>query len=337
MKTRCAVAILALLLAGCPSSPDPQHPPEIDLSKARQLEAKGRTLDAIVEYAGLVDELAQSGRNDAQAHAAWARILESLRRLKVGEILSKAPAHERKKCASLEAWCLPAGPSFLVAGAAGRWNQVLSLGAEPALLSEAATAIAKILTEKLDDRSLRRGRLVPEGEVSERLYRRFLAEAASDYIRYALARTPPTLQGEVARGVEMLRRLGREFRELAALPGVRPEVSARWAERATEADALALTLKSDRAGAIPMSNDLRQAVELDTNGLLRAAVENHNKANDLLSRRAAEEEILELLERCQRYFVTARECLVEPSALQKRTLDVMPIAADALRGLAFEK
>ncbi|HKS15680.1 MAG TPA: hypothetical protein VJU16_00045 [Planctomycetota bacterium] len=335
--TRLAAAAFALLLAGCPGGPDPLQPTEIDLTEARRLESAGKPIDALVEYARLVDELRKSSRGDVRAHAAWARILESLRRLKVGEALAKAPRETRERCASLVAWCSPAGPAFLGAGAAGHWNQVLSLGAEPALLGEAAAGIGGLLAEKLDDRSLRRGRLEPEGDVSERLYRRFLAEAAADYLRYSLSRVPPKDPQDFERAVTCLQRLARELRQLAELPWVRKGPAARWVERAAEADSLALALKFGSPAALAMSTDLRQSIELDTNGLFRAADQFHTKANDFLSRRAGEDEILDLLERCLRMFVTARECLVEPSQLQKRTLDVMPMAADTLRGIAFEK
>ncbi len=330
-------AAVALLLAGCQSGPDQKPASDIDLSNARRLESEGKKLEAIVEYARLVDELNKSGRTDARAHAAWGRILQTLHRLKFEEILARATAETRKRCASLEPWMSTGGHLFLSAGAAGRWNQVLSLGADQPLLAEAAGAIAGLLAEKVDDRPLRRGRLDPEGDESERLYRLALAQAASDYALYALGRATNRTPESVTGTAGLLRRLGREFRELSARPGVRPESAARWAEKAAAADASAMSLERLPAGeAVPLSNDLRQAVELDTNGLLRAATESNNKANDLLSRRATDEEILDALERALRHFAAARESLVEPSAVQKRTLDVMSIAADALRSLAFE-
>jgi hypothetical protein len=332
--TRLAAAALALLLAGCPSGPDPRLPPDFDLSAARRLESQGKTLDAIVEYARLVDDLNRSGRVDIRAQTAWARILGSLYRLKLGEALAQAPPAVKAKCASLEPWC---SPPFLSAGAAGHWIQVLNLGAEPAAMAEAAASVAESLSEKLEQRPLRRGRLEPEGDVSERLYRRYLAEGAAGYARYAVSRTIPKTPEAVARAADPLRRLARELRELSALPGVRPGPAARWAERATEADAAAITLTADRTGAnVPLANDLRLAVEQDANGLLKTAIDHANKANDLLSRRAAEEEILDALERSLQCFTAARECLVEPSVIQKRTLDVMSIAADTLRSLAFQ-
>lgn len=309
-------------------------PPDFDLSAARRLEAQGKTLDAIVEYARLVDELNKTGRADARSHAAWGRILGALYRLKLADSLAQAPAPVKGKCASLEPW---RAPPFLSAGAAGHWIHVLNLGAEPAGLAEAAGSVADSLSEKLELRLLRRGRLEPEGEVSERLYRRYLAEAAAGYARYALSRTIPKTPEAVARAANLLRRLATELRELSALPGIRPGPAARWAERAAQAEAAAVALSSDRTGAnVPLANDLRLAVEQDANGLLKAAIDHANKANDLLSRRAAEEEILDALERSLQNFTAARECLVEPSAVQKRTLDVMSIAADTLRTLTFQ-
>jgi hypothetical protein len=330
MNTRPVVAACFLLLAGCRGGPDVVQPEEIDLTTAQRLESEGKALEAIVEHARLVQELTTSGRTDWRAHVAWGRILGSLHRMKAGEKLAQADPETRKQCAALEAWCTGAGPGVLSTGAAGHWSQVLSLGAEPPILAEAAGSIADLFAEKIEDPALRRGRIEQEGALAERLYRRSLAQAAAEYARYAMSRAGPKSPDAVARASRLSKRLAREIREFAGMPRIIPARAARWLERAAEADAQALE------GEFPLSNDLRQAIEIDTAGLLKAAIDHVNKANDLLSRRADPGEILESLERALRNFVAARECLVEPSTLQKKELDVMPIAADALRSLAFE-
>ena len=329
-----ATPLLALLLLGCPGGPDQSLPPEIDLTTARRHEEYGRTYEALAEYAARVEDLIESKRTDIRAQVGWGRILSSLKRLKFDEsMLAKAPPVLRTNLARLKPWSTP---TFLSAGAAGRWSQVLALGAEPPILAEAAGHIADLLAEKLDDRSLRRGRLEPEGDVSEKLYRRSLAHAASDYAQYAVCRLDPPQPEVTARAVKLLRRFGQECRELAALPKVRTGPAERWAQQATDADAAALAIRRDRDKNVePPSNPLRLLVESDAAGLLKTAVEDVNKANDMLSRRADENEILETQERALRNFVAARECLLEPSPIQKRTLDVMPMAADDLRSLAF--
>lgn len=336
MKIRPVVAACFLLLAGCAGGPDVVQPEEIDLTTAQRLETEGKTLEAIVEHARLVQELTSSGRSDARAHAAWGRILGSLHRMKAGEKLAEADPETRKQCASLEAWCTGAGPGVLSTGAAGHWSRVLSLGAEPPILVEAAGSIADLFAEKIENPTLRRGRMELAVELADRLYRRSLAHAAAEYARYALSRAGPKNPDAVARVSKLLKRLAMETRELAGLPGVLPARATRWLERAAEADAQALEVVSNPANEFPLSNELRQVIEVDTAGLLKSAIDNVNKANDLLSRRADPGEILESLERALRNFVAARECLVEPSTLQKKELDVMPIAADALRSLAFE-
>jgi hypothetical protein len=337
---RVSVLFLALLGVGCPGSPDANVPPEIDLSEALEHEEEGNKVEAVRELADLVEQLVESGRTDVRAHAAWARILGSLRRLKVGAVLAQAPPETRQRCKSLEPWLGASGPSFLCAGIAGHWARVLSLGAEAPVLAEAAATIADILSEKVDDPTLRRGRVESVSDLSERLYRRSLVEAASEYARYALSRVPAeseqTVKDAVTRSTRLLRRLGRELRELSELPGVLPEAANRWQEHASRADAAALALRSEKGGAYPVTNELRQDVEIDSTGLLKAATASHNKANDLLIRRADAGETLDALERALRHYVAARECLVEPTALQKRELNVMANVADSLRSLAFE-
>ena len=336
MKMRPALSLIALLLAGCPSGPDLTAPPEIDLAAARKLEEEGKKFEALAAYAKIITELTDSGRADARAHAAWGRVLMALRRIDPAKTLKDAPPEVLKRCAALVAWRSPEGLAFLNAGAAGHWNHLLSLGAEPPVLGEAAGAVADLFEEKLDDASLRRGRLEPEGDLSERLYRRCLAQAAAEYARYAVSRMPPKDQVATRRAGRFLRRYAKETRELAALPGVLPGAAARWAELADKADDDANLFRPDREGDRAISNDLRQDIEIDTNGLLMAAIDCNNKSNDLMSRRAAESEILESLERSLRHFVAGRESLVDPSPAQKRRLDVMTIAADALRHQAFK-
>jgi hypothetical protein len=331
---RPVISLLALLLAACPGGPEIQAPPEIDISAALRFEEEGKKADALLEHARLIRELNASGRSDARFHAAWARILGSLRRIKVRETLAGASPAVQQRCEELKRWCSPEGPAFLGAGAASHWTQVLALGAEPPILAEGAGAIADLLAEKLEDKTARRGRIEPEGELSERLYRRYLAQAASEFARYAVNRGGT--RESAARAIRLLRRLAREIRELAGLSGVLEGPAARWAELADQADAAAIALRPSRGGDPAFSNTLRQEVEADSAGLLNAAIENLNKANDLLSRRADESEILDSLERALRHFVTARECILEPSPNQKRTLDVMSIAADALRHQAFK-
>jgi hypothetical protein len=334
MNLRFAVAALALLIAGCPSGPDPRQPPDIDLSNARRLEAEGKPLEAVVEHARLVDELTASGRSDARAHAAWARILASLHRLKAGERLAQASAETRMQCESLRDWCSTAGQGLTSTGAAGHWSKVLSLGSEPAVLAEAAGAIADLFEEKADVPALRRGRLEPAEGLSESLYRRSLIQASSDYARYAVSRAPGT--AAKARAVRLLRRLAKELRDASSRTDALPVPKARWAEQADGAEAMAVALGSAQGGDPAVTNDLRREIESDTNALMQSATENLNKANDLLSRRADESEILDSLERALRHLVAARESLVEPSPNQKRALDVMSIAADALRHQAFQ-
>ena len=333
MSTRFPVVAFALMLAGCPGGPDTTLPPDFDLSTARQLEAQGKPLEAVVEHARLLDELNKSGRTDARAHAAWGRVLGSLHRLKAGERLALASPETREKCASLKVWCSTTGVGLTSTGSAGNWTRVLSLGAEPAVLAEAAGAIAELFEEKADNPALRRGRLEPAGALSTLIYRRSLVQAASDYARYAVSRAPGP--ETTARAVRLLRRLAAETRETAALPDALPVPAARWNEQARQAEALAAAISSTPPGDPAVTNDLRREIETDTNGLMQTAIEHLNKANDLLSRRADESEILDSLERALRHFVSARESLVEPSPIQKRTLDVMSIAADALRHQAF--
>jgi len=336
MRTRAAAGLLVLLLTGCPGGPQVQPVPDIDLSKARKLESDGKILDAVVEYARLVRELQDSHRTDPRAQAAWARTLEALRRLRFREQLAQAPPEVRKSCESLVPWNVPAGYSFLSAGAANHWTCVLSAGAEPPLLAEAAGGISRLLAEKLDDPSLRRGRVDPPGDVSERLYRRSLAEAASDYALYALGRTQPRNADTGARAAALLDRLAAESRGLAALNGVRPSATAHWEEHASQAQRWALAIRSDPT-RYELSNDLRQVVERDPDGLFRLATDLANAANREMSQRGDEQVILESLEQALRHFIAARECLVEPSPLQKRTLDILPITADILRSQAFAK
>ena len=334
MAGKLAPAALALLLAGCPSGPDAAQPPEVDLSTARRLESEGKTLEAVVELARLVDELTASGRSDARAHAAWARILASLHRLKAGERLALASAETRKQCESLKDWCSSVGQGLTSTGAVGHWSKVLSLGSEPAVLAEAAGAIADLFEEKADTPGLRRGRLDLVEGLSESLYRRSLIQASSDYARYAVSRAPGS--ATKARAVRLLRRLAKELREVASQSGVLPVPKARWSDQAEGAEALAAALESAQGADPGVTNDLRREVESDTNALMLSATEQLNKANDLLSRRADEAEILDSLERALRHFVAARESLVEPSPNQRRALDVMSIAADALRHQAFQ-
>jgi hypothetical protein len=330
VNTRAAAAAFALILTACPGSPETATPPEIDLSRARQYESEGRTVDALLELARIVEELTESPRDDGRAHVAWARILGALRRLKVHEALASAPDDLKARLCPLEGW----SPALLSAAAASHWTKALAEGVEPPILAEGAGVLSDLLAEKADDRTLRRGRLKPEDDVSEALYRCALLRSASDCARYAALRAARTPESS-ARAVKLLRRLADEIRALAQRPGVIPEFAARWEELASRATAAAVELRNDRAGAMPLSNELRTAVEADPPALLSRATEDVNKANDMLSRRVDEGEILNLLERAIRNFVTARECLVEPSAIQKRTFDVMPIAADALRSLAF--
>ncbi|HEY3225451.1 MAG TPA: hypothetical protein VGK61_00485 [Planctomycetota bacterium] len=336
MRTRAAAGLFVLLLTGCPGGPQVQPVPDIDLSKARRLESEGKILEAVVEYARLVRDLQDSGRSDTKARAAWARTLEALRRIRFRERLAQAPPEVRKSCDSLVPWNVPAGYAFLSAGAASHWTYVLSAGAEPPLLAEAAGEISRLLAEKLDDPSLRRGRLDPPGPVSERLYRRSLAEAASDYALYALGRTQPRNAECGARAAGLLDRLATEVRALAVQPGVRPGAAAYWEERASEAQKWALAIRSDPA-RYELSNDLRQVVERDPDGLFRLATDLANAANREMSQRGDEQVILESLEQALRHFIAGRECLVEPSPLQKRTLDILPITADTLRSVGFAK
>src|SRR6188474_3117741 len=103
MKMRPALSLFALVLAGCPSGPDPNVPPEIDLTSARRFEDEGKTLEALAAYAGIVTELTDSGRVDARAHAAWARVLMALRRIDPAKTLKDAPPEFQQRCAALNA------------------------------------------------------------------------------------------------------------------------------------------------------------------------------------------------------------------------------------------
>src|SRR5687767_1407029 len=141
MRIRPALAYFALLLAACPGGPDIQAPPEIDVSEALRFEREGKKNDALVEHARLIKGLNASGRSDARFHAAWGRILGSLRRLKVSEAMAAAPPAVQERCEVLKRWCSPEGPAFLSAGAASHWSQLLALGAEPPVLAEAGWAV----------------------------------------------------------------------------------------------------------------------------------------------------------------------------------------------------
>jgi len=336
MTTRAAAGLFVLLLTGCPGGPQVQPVPDFDLSKARRLEAEGKSLDAVAEYARLLKELQGSGRTDSKAHAAWARTLEALRRLRFRDQLAQASPEIRKTCESLLPWNIPAGYTLLSAGAACHWTGVLSAGAEPPLLAEAAGEISRLLAEKLDDPSLRRGRLEPPGTISEGLYRRALAEAAADYALYALGRTQPRNSESGARAVALLERVAVEIRGLASQPGLKTSAAAHWEEQASQAQRWALAIRSDPT-RYELSNDLRQVVERDPDGLFRLATDLANAANREMSQRGDEQVILESLEQALRHFIAGRECLVEPSPLQKRTLDILPITADILRSQAFVK
>jgi hypothetical protein len=328
---------MVLLLTGCPTGPTATLPADVDLSEALQLAQEGKAERAVAELARKVKLLSDSGRTDVKAHCAWGRILHLLHRLDFRAVLARSSPEDRSRCEALSRWTGPGGAAILVAGSASHWSQVLKSGADPALMAEGARAIADLLAEKAERPALRRGRIEPEDATSELLYRRFLLENSADLKCYALARQPggPTLQAgeEAGRGLELL---AAELGRLASAPGAKPKAAEIWTERARALERQAQVLRKE-PGLFELSPDLRRSVESDPDDLLRLSIEHFNVANRELSRRGDDRVILEAFEGALRHFIAARECLVEPSPIQKRTLDTLPIAADGLRRHSFDK
>jgi len=330
-----AAGIIALMVTGCPTGPSTVLPNDIDLAKV-QGQAKSPE-ELCIELARLVKLLTDSGRTDVKAHCAWGRILHLLHKLGIRELLGKASPEVRQRCVSLAPWMGPDGTSFLLAGSAGHWTHVLRAGADPALLAEGAGAIADLLGEKVAQPHLRRGRLDPADKTAELLYLRFLEETVVGLRCYALARSPIAADSKLgdlaAAGLDRYASL---LRALAASPDAKPVAVQNWTERAAALERQAQVIRK-APGLFELSPDLRRTVESDPDDLLRLAIEHANVANREVSRRGDDTVILESFELALRHFVAARECLVEPSTLQKRILDTMPIAADGLRRHAFEK
>jgi len=337
IRRRAAAGLIALAMTGCPTGPSTILPTEVDLSKVQRFRREGKAEEAAAELARLVKLLADSGRTDVKAHCAWGRILHLVHRLEVRKMLAKATPELRRRCEPLSPWMGPEGDPFLLAGSAGHWTHVLKAGADPVLLVEGAGAIADLLDEKIGRPELRRGRLEPADKTADLLYRRFLEEAVVDLRCYALARSQTTGDPELGEPAAVaLDRYAASLRELAAAPDVKSEAAQNWTERAAGLERQAQVIRK-APGLFELSPDLRRSIEADPDDLLRLAIEHANVANREVSRRGDDTVILESFERALRHFVAARECLVEPSTLQKRILDTMPIAADGLRRHAFEK
>lgn len=331
------LCLMVLLLTGCPTGPSTTLPSVVDLTAARKFARDGPPEEAVAEAARIVKLLTDSGRTDVQACAAWGRILQFLHGLPFRSVLAKATPELRRRCEPLSPWMGAEGDSFLLAGSAGRWTHVLKAGADPPLLVEGARAIADLLAEKIQHPELRRGRLEPADKIADLLYRLFLEETVVDLRCYALARSQNTGDPELPEQAAVaLDRWVATLRELAGSVDVKPVAAQDWKERAAGLERQAQVIRK-APGLFELSPDLRRSIESEPDDLLRLAIEHANVANREVSRRGDDTVILEAFERALRHFVAARECLVEPSTLQKRILDTMPIAADGLRRHAFEK